>query len=307
MLTEPVEAIVNPPSSRSKTRKPKANAAAKKNRKKCADTQPAPLADTALPIAPETATTTTNSASVSVADNCEQQPIAYTDYIKNVPDLLLAYFYNLRSDCLKNIGFGYNSKTFEPVIILHHIGHAVLELSALEFTSIFLQADSIQSFFNPFMVSSANATTTGAAAIYSEPPNRYMNVEFQTACDGNRIVLQRVGNRQPIFVFTLEEIEWIRVFELLQFFNPLIFWYKSTLHAVKTYYQHYVKLCTDCNTVCLTAQQFFSPNDIPSNQTYTSPQSPSFNYSRLFHEIGFMCRQDIVDQVLSKLYTSTNT
>lgn len=277
----------------SKTRKTKAPSAApvKRNRpRKC--------------VAQQTPPTTTSPAIA-----CADQPVIYADYIKNAPDLLLAYFYHLRSDCTKYIAFGYNSKTFEPTIILHHIGNTILQLSALEFTSIFLQADSIQSFFNPFLLTTT--TTTGATQLdnqphHQEPPNRYMHVEFQTTDDANRIIIQRLGNTQNIFVFTLEESEWIRIYELLPFFNPLIFWYKSTLHSVKTYYDHYIKLCTDCNTVCLTVQQFFSPNDIPANQNYTSPQSPSFNYSRLFHEISFMCRQDIVDNVLTNLYTSTN-
>lgn len=130
--------------------------------------------------------------------------------------------------------------------------------------------------------------------------NRYIEITFENRDDGGRsVVLQRIGNTDVVHKIKLTEAEWMRMYDLMLFFNALTLWYKASANDVKTYYTHYLKQCTDTNRICLTTHEFFTPNDIP-NQFYVAS---NFNYTRLFYEIGIFCRHVILDTCIQKLYS----
>jgi hypothetical protein len=215
--------------------------------------------------------------------------VGYTDKIQNMPNLLLAYLYHLNNEYSKYIAFGYSSTTLEPTVIVHTIGLCFIELDCIEYTNLVLLSDKIHLYFN-------TETTP-------EPVNnRYMDIKFGVLNGEKYVTFERLGNTQDVHKFKLNEAEWTRMYELMVFFNALTLWYKNSANDVKTYYQHYLKLCCDNNRLFLTTQEFYTPNDIPNGQFYTSPIS--FNYSRLFYEIGIFCRQNIFDKCLQNLYST---
>lgn len=211
----------------------------------------------------------------------------------NVPKLFLAYTYHLNDECTKYISLGYHTRTFTTTILFHHIGVSVLELDTLEFTNIFMLSENISQYFQR------------GEPIEKLSPNKYIQLAMTTAANGEKqIVFERVGNTSSTLKIALNEKEWNCMLELTNYFNPLLFWYQSSKSGVKHYYDHYVKLCCDTNKTFLTTQEFFAPNEIPNGQMYFSPQPPSYNYSRLFYEIGIFCRyDDILETVLKKIYS----
>lgn len=138
---------------------------------------------------------------------------------------------------------------------------------------------------------------------------RHMEIKYSTINDEKRVILQRTGNTQDAYRFELNESEWLCFSELFVFLNQLMFWYKKTLNAMKTYYSHYLKICCENNRVYLGPFEFFSPNDVTTTQLYTPAIQPpqqqqTFNFFRLFHEIGFLCRENIMQEVLKKIYST---
>lgn len=221
----------------------------------------------------------------------QDETFEYKSNIQSLSNLLLAYLYHLNNACTKYIAMGYSSKTLEPTIVFHNIGQSVVELDCLEYTNIILMAEKIQAYF--------------AQEPMEEPvTNRYIDIKLQQLNGEKYVLLQSVENKDSSRQIMLNTEEWLRVYELIPFFNPLIMWYKTSTCNIKQYYDHYLKLCRDSDRVYLGPQDFFSPNEIPNGPLYISPQQPTYNYSRLFHEIGVLCRNNIFDMYLNNLYST---
>lgn len=211
---------------------------------------------------------------------------------ESVPFLLLAYTYYLNNEYTKYISLGYNAKTLEASIVLHHIGKSFVELNCYEYTNVILLSDHIQAYFYP---------ETG---VEDSINNRYVNIKFSEFSGIKHVVFTDNRSQQKNHSIRLNYSEWERMQELMGFFSPLTLWYKTTAKDVKKYYNHYVKICCDTNRIRLNNQDFFTPNDVPSDDlTHASVGSPSFNYSRLFYEIPILCRQSILDKCILNLYS----
>jgi hypothetical protein len=217
----------------------------------------------------------------------------YTEKLQYMSNLLLAYMYHLNRDYSKYISFGYCSKNLEPTILLHTVGQCFLELNCLEYTNIILVSDKINEYFHD---ASPQQPTDGRV------DNRYMDIKIAEIDGAKTVMFQRIDNQEAVHTITLNEAEWTCMNELMVFFNALTLWYKSSASDVKVYYQHYLKLCADSNRMHLSTSDFYTPNDISNGQFYSSPIT--FNYSRLFYEIGIFCRPNIFDNCLKNLYST---
>lgn len=203
---------------------------------------------------------------------------SYTEQLRNMPSLLLAYVYHLNSDNFsKYISFGYSSKNLEPTILLHTVGQGFLELNCLEYTNIILVADKISEYFSETssVVSTSGCVSGDDNNNNNTIDNRYVDIKYikraSGGCSGSgttninknttqkSVMIQCIGNRDVVHQITLNEQEWTCMYELMVFFNALTMWYKASSNDVKVYFQHYVKLCGDTNRLCLGCNAFLYP------------------------------------------------
>ncbi len=213
------------------------------------------------------------------------------DCTESLPRLLLQYSYFLDARHVKLVSIGYNNDTFTPTILFHHVGKSYIELNAIDWMSIFLNIDNINKYY--FTVTSKE---NGEQNDSMKKPNtiKFMTTENfsitpcmeQTSSLTTLLFQQHCQQQQQeqIRIFTLDHTEWLRLHELMDFFNTLIFYYKSTVDNVKHYYNEYVKKCVEYNKLKLIGVDFFTPQHI---------NHYSYNYSRLFYETPIICHDKL--------------
>lgn len=214
------------------------------------------------------------------------------------PNLLLSYLYHLNTEHTKYITSGFNAKTLTPYVIVTDVSNGFIELNEMEYNSIFLKSDNINGYFNTY----ADRDSYNQIVFDPELLLQCIDIKFNLINGVKHIIVQRCGNIMDIHRVTLNENEWITLKDLFGFFNHLLFWYKNISQAVTAYYNHYLKMCSDNNQICLGHHEFFTLNDINNNNPYLLQQN--FNCFRLFHEIGLLCTENITIKILKKIYSS---
>lgn len=213
------------------------------------------------------------------------------------PNLLLSYLYHLNVEHSKYVTSGFNSKTFSPSLIINNVYEGFIELNEMEYSSIFLKSKEINKYFNHYEIDET------IDHIVYDPANliQYTEIKYTIIEGVKHITLQVTGSEHRV---TLNDSEWSKFNALFGFFNQLLFWYKSISPAVLNYYNHYLKLCADKNQIYLGQHEFFTPPDIKNNEDNPIYPKINFNYFRLFHEIGFLCTENITIKILRKIYSS---
>lgn len=211
------------------------------------------------------------------------------------PKLLLSYLYHLNAMHSKYVTSGFNSKSFNHIIIIADVGNGFVELNEMEYSSLFLKSEKINHYFNKY-----DGDFETIEHIVYNPENliQYIEIEYMQINNARHIQLQITGNQIESNRVLLNEVEWALLNELFTFFNQLIMWHKNICPSVTAYYNHYVKLCADKNQIYLGNKDFFALNEI-----MTVEDGINFNYYRLFYEIGFMCTENITIAILQKIYS----
>lgn len=214
----------------------------------------------------------------------------------NVSPLLLAYTYQINNECSKLVSVGFETGSFQPAILFQNVNKSFLQLNVFEYINIFLYANEIQSFFNE--TNSLNVN------------NHYITIKSVIVKKVKHLIIKKKFNEKNSSnqKIILKSEEWDILLRLFNFFDVLIFWYRSTAQNVFQYYKHYLQLCCEKNLRQLTTEYFFTPNESnnvqPISHLYGS--TVMFNYSRLFHEIPIICfnrlTQDIFNNLCNTMY-----
>lgn len=87
----------------------------------------------------------------------------------------------------------------------------------------------------------------------------------------------------------LQTLELLKLYEMMRFFNIVMYHNNSASESVKEYYNGYVTKCREKNTIKLPDEDFF----IPLRASYVH-----VNYSRLFYEIPIFCSANVLFNTL---------
>lgn len=171
-------------------------------------------------------------------------------------NLLLNYTYYLDHYHNWKVALGFDPFSFEAKIVFHHHGR--------------------------FPVSTSYS---GWAALHSYLTNLKGEIITDTL-PANQEELKKeyripVGTGSILLTYN----ELYKLFDLLDFFNIVMFHNNNASESVKEYYKEYVKKCQEKNVLSLSNEYFF----IPSRSSYVH-----INYSRLYYEIPLYCSANIV-------------
>lgn len=216
-----------------------------------------------------------NTDNNSEPESCPEE----SNKFKEFPSLLLKYTYYLDLLATKTVNIGYDNKTFLPVIVFHNVGKSFITLNAIDWMSVFVNIDAINKHFT--LVSAPNQRNQ--IKFYG---SRNIRIKTNRNPYYRSITLQH--KEKPHQKISLTFNEWTMLLQLMDFFNSLIFYYKSTMENVKGYYEDYLRKCYEGAKYQLSRHELFEPRKLNENP---------FNHSRLFHEIPLMCRDKLYDDV----------
>lgn len=177
------------------------------------------------------------------------------------PQMLLPYTYFI-NDC-KYISIGFSTPDIVPVIVIHHIGECSIVLCAAEWFSLFLYVAEIEDMFHN--------------SLFME--TKYLS---NTATIVHDVILGQIIMIKDKVVLKLTKTEWTNIVHMSDFVRSVINFFTQSVQSVKLYYDTYMKLCKENNFTHLDTINFF----LPAND------SKLCNYTRLFHEIGFICKKN---------------
>lgn len=192
---------------------------------------------------------------------------------KNFNHLLLTYSYFLNNENTKIITIGFDSTNFSPTIQLGKIGKSILTWNVLDWITFTFHACSIQNNLNNNINISISFT----------------NFMIHNS-DGQIFIKNNISDEE--IEFTSEEI-WI-VLKLIEYFNTIIFHYKSCAVYVQEYYNQYVVNCASKDLFYLNTTDYF----IPPADHY------QLNYYRLFYEIPIICKEKLLSDVMNNMLSN---
>lgn len=194
------------------------------------------------------------SLAIDVTTRCLIEP-----RINEPPYMVLPYTYFINT--YKYIAIGFSTPDIIPLIMIHHIGQSFIILCADEWAVLFTYILEI------------NSTSLN-----------YMHIETKNLSNTAYIVYDvKLGeiiiNKDNVSL-TLTKNDWSNILHM-GFIKSVLHYYTNCTQAVKDYYAMYMQICKENNLTHLDAINFF----IPANEYKTC------NYTRLFYEIGFLCKQ----------------
>lgn len=204
----------------------------------------------------------------------------------SVPTLLLNYTYSLNTKFSKTLSTGFDSNSFEAVIVLNDACSGFVKLSALDWYSIFVKLDKINEIIQRFL-NMENADKIKSNIILSR------NLAVQVLKDESGVI--KIGilkNENGVKqIYTLNYMEYISFHGLSEFIHLVITFNRTASPHVCAYFNTYIQKCIEFNTAILDSQHYFTPTNLTGLD--------SINYSRLFYELSFMCGEKIVKSIES--------
>lgn len=172
-------------------------------------------------------------------------------------NLLLNYTYYLDECHNRKVALGFDSKTFEATIVFHLHGR--------------------------FPVS---ATYTGWVTVYSFLNNLKKKVMDEPFASNQEEEMKK-QYKIPIEKgsITLHQRELYKLFDMIEYFNLVMFHNNNAAESVREFYNKYCEKCKEKNVYKLTTEDFFVP--VRASYVY-------INYTRLFYEISFYCSANIL-------------
>lgn len=202
---------------------------------------------------------------------------------KIVPNLLLNYTYALNLSHTKFICTGFDSSTFEEKLILNDALNDFIELTCLDWYSIFVKLKKINEIVHKVVIAEPSCKSHSKIFV-SKKINFQITKDVDTCV---KIVIQKhhETHKQKI---DFNYLEYTNFYALSEFIHLVITYNRSASSSISAYFQAYVKKCEELDTCALTSHHFFTPaNHMDQN---------IINYSRLFYEFSFLC--------FMKLYTA---
>lgn len=205
------------------------------------------------------------------------------NFCKLVPNLLLNYTYALNTRHTKFICTGFDTSTFKEKIILNDVNGDFIELSSLDWYSIFVKLQKLNSMAHQ-MITTQTECPVQSKIIVSK------TLRFQIRQDINdfHVTISKSNNdKKSTIKFDYEE--YANFYAQSEFVHLVVTYNRSASPLISDYFKSYILKCLEFNTLFLTSQYYFTPYDYISHN--------SINYSRLFHEFSFLCLPNIYSAI----------
>lgn len=171
-------------------------------------------------------------------------------------NLLLNYTYHLDDCHNRKIVLGFDPSSFEAKIVFHRHGLFPVSASFSEWSAVYKHLNELKTKMEETL-----------------PANQLeLNNEHRIPINNNSSII-------------LKQTELYKLFELLTFFNIIMYHNNNASDSVKEYYKKYAEKCKGKSVLTLTCEDFF----IPSRTSYVH-----LNYSRLFYEIPLFCINNLI-------------
>lgn len=175
------------------------------------------------------------------------------------PEMILPYTYFI--GIYKYISIGFTTREIIPVIVIHHIGECSIVLCAAEWFALISYISEIEDVFYNCSFMETKYLSNDTTIFY--------DVKF------GQIIIKNKG------VLKFTKADWECIVNMADFLKSVMNFYIQNVHSVKTYYNTYMQICKENNFTYLAPINFFPPaND-----------SKTCNFTRLFYEIGFLCKK----------------
>lgn len=178
------------------------------------------------------------------------------------PELVLAYTYFLKDTC-KYVSVGFSTPDIVPVIVIHHINECSITLSSAEWFSLFLYIAEIEDMFDKSLFMESKYLSDATSLVHDVSLGQMILIK-------DKVLLR------------LTKSDWSTIVHMSGFFRSVINFCTHSASAVKCYYDTYFIICLENNFKYLEHAHFF----LQGNN-----YKPLFNCTRLFHEIGFICKK----------------
>lgn len=196
-------------------------------------------------------------------------------FCKFVPNLLLSYTYSLNTAHTKSISIGFDVQTFEERIILDDTFGDFIELTSLDWYSIFVKLQKLNNITHQMI-------NTKSGNCEKSKLNVSRNLQFQIKKDANDIYIDVIKVKDAEkHTITLDFEEYLNFYALTDFIHMVVTYNRSTSALISAYFDLYVAKCVELNTFVLTPHHYFTPPNYIGHST--------INYSRLFNEFSFLC------------------
>ncbi len=196
--------------------------------------------------------------------------------IKPVPGLLLSYTYFLNTQHTCYISVGYDVETLKLKIILYK-NMIYQELKLEDWNLLYKNLTTIQNFF----VNNVKEFIINQDGIIEvdEYANNVIAYKLISLKQKNCLMFETKSTK-----IIIDDSEWKKLYMLSHFLNSISIWCNLVWKEIEQYYHIYYDKCNLLNVDELPASEFF----IPTPASYNS-----CNFSRLFNEISFLCRDKI--------------
>lgn len=174
-----------------------------------------------------------------------------------VENLLLNYTYYLDECHSRKVVLGFDKCTFEAKIVFHLNGCFPVSTTYTGWMSVYSFLNNLKKkiFEEPFALNQEDE----------------MKKQYKIPIEKGSV--------------TLKQTELYKLFDMMEYFNLVMFHNNNATESVKEFYKKYCEKCKERNVLKLTGEDFF----IPSRASYVH-----INYTRLFYEIPFYCPLDLV-------------
>jgi len=189
-----------------------------------------------------------------------------------IPDLLLSYVYFLNEWKTSSIIIGYDAESFGPkMFLLKEKQYQTLSWDDWHF--FYNYSCTIQQYFNDVDIEKTGQMVNGK-------------------CQRFKLSLYK-GKKHVIFIensskIKLNACEWERLWSLAPLLHSIFSWYMLTEKEISSYYILYLQKCILQNCSKLDYKDFFTP--MHQNNNYC-------NYSRLFNELGILCKNKLINDL----------
>lgn len=179
-------------------------------------------------------------------------------------NLLLNYTYYLDDYHNRKVILGFDPQTFKAKIVFHLHGRFPVSADFIEWSSLY-----------PFLNKLQQTLSSDEEPADLEKKNTRKQYKIPIGGEGNSIILHYS--------------EILKLFNLMEWFNLVMFHNNNAVDSVKNFYKLYCEKCKEKGVVKLTAKDFFLP---------VTPSYMYVNYTRLFNEIPSVCNLSTMDIIL---------
>ena len=207
-------------------------------------------------------------------------------------NLLLSYIYSINSNFSKLITVGFDPNCFVARVILNDVNNDKIVIDSDEWYLLFGKQRNINDTISQ-LSSSGNFITPkehDKTSLIVLSDTLMISIEKDGAISVK--ICQRSNISLSLSMVTLTQNEWEQLNNCMEFINLVITHYRSCTPIIKMYFDIYVDKCIQQEKSALDSADYFFFNDVNNVN--------KINYSRLFHEIPSLCKDQIHNRLTNK-------